>query len=155
MLKKGVLLIQLGTPEKPTPSGVRRYLRLFLSDKRVIDIPAPIRYLLLYLIILPFRGKRSAKAYQAIWTKQGSPLRVISNQLTKKLQQSLKKTHQVSLGMRYGSPSLQQALSTLSHCDEITILPLYPQYASSSSGSIVISSQCESVDRACCKLGLP
>ena len=134
---------------------MRRYLRLFLSDKRVIDIPAPIRYLLLYLIILPFRGKRSAKAYQAIWTKQGSPLRVISNQLTKKLQQSLKKTHQVSLGMRYGSPSLQQALSTLSHCDEITILPLLEDAYCGYSGSIVISSQCESVDRACCKLGLP
>ncbi|MCH9756593.1 MAG: ferrochelatase [Gammaproteobacteria bacterium] len=136
-MKKGILLIQLGTPTAPTPRGVRYYLHLFLSDKRVIDLPAPLRYFLLYFIILPIRSKRSAKAYQAIWTKKGSPLRVLSESLAKKLQQKLKNTHHVTLGMRYGEPSLRQALNRLSHCDEITVLPLYPQYASSTNGSSI------------------
>lgn len=136
-IKKGVLLIQLGTPEAPTTSGVRHYLRLFLSDKRVIDIPAPIRYLLLYLVILPFRSKQSAKAYQSIWTKEGSPLRILSNNLAEKLQQKNAKTHLIAQGMRYGTPSLKYALDILKDCDEITILPLYPQYASSTTGSSI------------------
>ena len=136
-IKKGLLLIQLGTPEAPTTSSVRQYLRVFLSDKRVIDIPAPIRYLLLYLVILPLRSKQSAKAYQAIWTEKGSPLRFLTNSLTEKLQAELQSTHQVAVGMRYGEPSLEKALDKLSHCDEITVLPLYPQYASSTTGSSI------------------
>ncbi|MDX2346346.1 MAG: ferrochelatase [Legionella sp.] len=136
-MKKGIFIIQLGTPEAPTVSSVRDFLRLFLSDKRVITLPAPLRYLLLYFFILPLRSKRSAKAYQAIWTKQGSPLRVLTQQLTSKLQEKLETTHQVTYGMRYGNPSLQTALDSLSHCDEITVLPLYPQYASSSTGSSI------------------
>ena len=136
-IKKGLLLIQLGTPEAPTPSGVRHYLRLFLSDKRVITLPAPLRYLLLYLIILPTCSKRSAKAYQAIWTKKGSPLRVLTHQLANQLQNKLSTTHCVAEGMRYGEPSLKKALDSLAHCDEITILPLYPQYASSTTGSSI------------------
>ncbi|MDF1677101.1 MAG: ferrochelatase [Legionellaceae bacterium] len=136
-MKKGVLLIQLGTPEAPTTSSVRHYLRLFLSDKRVIDIPAPIRYLLLYFIILPFRSKQSAKAYQSIWTQEGSPLRVLSNNLAEKLQQKYAQTHLIAHGMRYGTPTLKHALDTLKDCDEITILPLYPQYASSTTGSSI------------------
>ena len=84
--KHGLLLIQLGTPESPSIKHVRRYLRVFLSDKRVIDLPTVIRYVLINLIILPFRAKRSAKAYQSIWTDQGSPLRTISESLKNKLQ---------------------------------------------------------------------
>jgi protoporphyrin/coproporphyrin ferrochelatase len=136
-IKKGLLLIQLGTPEAPTTSSVRHYLRLFLSDKRVITLPAPLRYLLLYFIILPTRSKRSAKAYQAIWTDKGSPLRVLTHQLTNKLQEKLSTTHLVAEGMRYGEPSLEKALDSLAHCDDITILPLYPQYASSTTGSSI------------------
>jgi len=133
--KNGLLLIQLGTPESPRVQDVRRYLRVFLSDKRVLDIPALIRYALLNFIILPFRSKRSAKAYKKIWTDQGSPLRTISNNLKNKLQKNLEATHHVALGMRYGEPSLKQAMKDLAHCDSITVLPLYPQYASSSTGS--------------------
>lgn len=135
--QKGILLIQLGTPETPSVSSVRHYLRLFLSDKRVIDLPAPVRYLLLYLVILPFRSKRSAHAYQAIWTKAGSPLRVYSEALAEKLQHTLKSTHQVALGMRYGTPTLKSALDSLKNCEDITVLPLYPQYASSTNGSSI------------------
>ncbi|MCH9716380.1 MAG: ferrochelatase [Gammaproteobacteria bacterium] len=136
-MKKGLLLIQLGTPEASTPSSVRQYLRLFLSDKRVITLPAPLRYLLLYCIILPTRSKRSAKAYQAIWTDKGSPLRVLTHKLSNQLQNKLSTTHHVATGMRYGEPSLEKALDSLAHCDEITILPLYPQYASSTTGSSI------------------
>ncbi|NCT57664.1 MAG: ferrochelatase [Legionella sp.] len=131
----GLLLIQLGTPESPRVQDVRRYLRVFLSDKRVLDLPSWVRYVLLNFIILPFRSKRSAEAYQQIWTEQGSPLRTLSASLKNKLQKSLAATHTVALGMRYGEPSLEQAMKNLAHCDRITVLPLYPQYASSSTGS--------------------
>lgn len=131
----GLLLIQLGTPESLHVRDVRRYLRVFLSDKRVLDLPAWVRYALLNFIILPFRSKRSAEAYQQIWTEQGSPLRTLSTRLKNKLQKSLETTHTVVLGMRYGEPSLKQAMKDLAHCDSITVLPLYPQYASSSTGS--------------------
>ncbi|MDF1683397.1 MAG: ferrochelatase [Legionellaceae bacterium] len=133
--KHGLLLIQLGTPESPSTQDVRRYLREFLSDKRVLDLPALMRYALLNLIILPFRSKRSAEAYNKIWTEQGSPLRTLSLHLKNKLQVKLETTHHVVLGMRYGKPSLKQAMKDLAHCDSITVLPLYPQYASSSTGS--------------------
>lgn len=133
--KQGLLLIQLGTPKSYHVKDVRHYLRVFLSDKRVLDLPALIRYTLLYLIILPFRSKRSAQAYQRIWTDQGSPLRTISERFKNKLKRHLKTSHEVVLGMRYGEPSLKQALQDLAHCDSITVVPLYPQYASSSSGS--------------------
>ena len=133
--KRGLLLIQLGTPESPSVQHVRRYLRVFLSDKRVIDLPTLIRYALLNLIILPFRSKRSAAAYKKIWSDEGSPLRTLSINLKNKLQKNLETTHHVVLGMRYGEPSLRQAMKDLAHCDSITVLPLYPQYASSSSGS--------------------
>jgi protoporphyrin/coproporphyrin ferrochelatase len=136
-MKKGILLIQLGTPDAPTVSRVRRYLRLFLSDKRVIDLPVLARYFLLYGVILPLRSKHSAKAYQAIWTDKGSPLRVLSISLKEKLQRKLESSHIVTLGMRYGEPSLKQALENLNTCDEVAILPLYPQYASSTNGSSI------------------
>jgi len=133
--KHGLLLIQLGTPESPDIKHVRRYLRVFLSDKRVIDLPALIRHTLINFIILPFRTKRSAKAYQSIWTDLGSPLRIISENLRNKLQHHLGEHYKVVLGMRYGEPSLKQALIDLSDCNNITVLPLYPQYASSTNGS--------------------
>src|SRR3990167_5802786 len=129
-LKKGLLLINLGTPAASDVSSVRHYLRKFLSDKRVIDLPAPLRTLLLYFFILPFRPQQSAHAYQTIWTEQGSPLLTNSIELTEQVQQRLAHSHTVVLGMRYGEPSLQSALSQLAHCDELTILPLFPQYSS-------------------------
>jgi ferrochelatase len=88
-MKNGLLLINLGTPDSPDTSAVRRYLREFLADERVITLPAPLRYLLLYGVILPFRPKKSAKAYQAIWTKKGSPLLSNTEDLRHKLQNRL------------------------------------------------------------------
>jgi ferrochelatase len=136
-MKNGLLLINLGTPETPQVSSVRRYLKEFLADQRVIDLPAPLRYILLYCFILPFRPKVSAHAYQAIWTKEGSPLLVNSEQLVYELQKKLGDSYDVALGMRYGQPSLSSALAKLSHCDHLTILPLYPQYSSAATGSSI------------------
>lgn len=136
-MKKGVLLINLGTPDTADTKDVRRYLAEFLSDSRVIDLPALIRYPLLYGLILPFRPKKSAKAYQAIWTEQGSPLLMHSKNLQNKLQLTLGSEWQVSLGMRYGSPSIKTALEELRFCEHLTILPLFPQYSSAANGSAI------------------
>lgn len=134
-MTKGLLLINLGTPEQADMRSVRRYLAEFLADKRVIDLPAPLRYLLLYGFILPFRLKASTLAYQSIWTTQGSPLLYHSRNLMKKVQQAAGKGYEVVLGMRYGQPSIDEALQALRHCQQITVLPLYPQYSSAASGS--------------------
>ncbi len=134
---RGLLLINLGTPQAPTPSAVRRYLREFLWDPRVIDISALGRFLLLNLIILPFRPRKSAHAYQQIWTEKGSPLLLHGQGLQTKVQATLGEDWKVVLGMRYGRPSLAQALAELEAAgvDQIVALPLYPQYASSTTGS--------------------
>lgn len=134
-MKTGLLLINLGTPDAPSFMGVWRYLREFLSDKRVITLPAPLRYLLLYGVILPFRVAKAKHGYQAIWTSKGSPLRCHSETLCLKLQKYLGESYHVKLAMRYGQPSIAQALDELKHCDSLLILPLYPQYSSAASGS--------------------
>ncbi len=134
-MTRGILLINLGTPDGADVQAVRRYLKEFLSDPRVIDLPAPLRWILLNVFILPFRPKQSAHAYQSIWTDLGSPLLLYSQELAKKLGDAMAGDYTVVLGMRYGNPDLGTALSRLKHCDHITILPLYPQYASSSTGS--------------------
>lgn len=136
-MKNGLLLINLGTPSTADVYAVRRYLREFLSDRRVITLPWPIRMLLLYAFILPFRTKKTTRAYQAIWTEHGSPLRTYSEQLCQKLKTRLSGNFQVELGMRYGTPSLNDALAKLKNCEKLVVLPLYPQYASSSSGSAI------------------
>ena len=136
-MKNGLLLINLGTPERPDVAGVRRYLREFLADRRVISLPSPLRYLLLYLFILPFRPKSTAHAYQAIWTPEGSPLLINSQRLATKLQQRLGDRWQVALAMRYGNPSIMAALNELSTCEQLTVLPLYPQYSSAATGSSI------------------
>ncbi len=134
-MKKGLLLINLGTPQSTNIADIKRYLREFLTDKRVIDIPAFIRFLLVYGLIVPFRSKKTAQAYKSIWTEQGSPLMVYSQQLANYVQQRLKNDYKVVLGMRYGAPSIEQALLELKACQEITVLPLYPQYSSAATGS--------------------
>lgn len=136
-MKHGVLLINLGTPDNPGMTAVRRYLAEFLIDKRVITLPAPLRYLLVYGLILPFRKRQSAHAYQTIWTEEGSPLLVNSQNLTTKLQTRLGAHYKVVLGMRYGNPCLKSALLALEPCETITILPLYPQYSSAATGSSI------------------
>lgn len=136
-MKTGILLINLGTPDSPAVADVRRYLREFLNDPRVIDLPTPLRLILLYAFILPFRPKSSAHAYQAIWTKEGSPLLVNSKALGEQLQAFLGEDFVVAIAMRYGSPSIAEGLSRLQHCDTLKVLPLYPQYSSAASGSSI------------------
>ena len=133
----GVLLLQLGTPDSAEVADVRKYLREFLSDPRVLDIPAPARWLLLNAVILPFRPKKSAEAYEKVWTEEGSPLLVFTEALVDKLQVALGDGYHVTYGMRYQSPSIASAVDRLeaAGCRQIVLLPQFPQYASASGGS--------------------
>jgi ferrochelatase len=135
----GLLLINLGTPASPAPRDVRRYLREFLLDPRVIDLAAWKRQSIVRLFVLPFRPRRSAEAYRQIWTDQGSPLLLHGRALAAKIQQQLGERVQVELAMRYGEPSIAAALERLRRqgIDRIVAFPLYPQYASSTTGSTV------------------
>jgi len=136
--RTGVLLVQLGTPRSPTPRDVRSYLRDFLGDPRVLDMPALGRWLLLNLIILPFRPRRSAAAYSQIWLAEGSPLLLHSQRLADQVAAELGSDYLVRLGMRYGEPSLEQAFAELRDADvaRIRVVPLFPQYAASTNGSV-------------------
>jgi len=135
--KIGVLIINLGTPNSPSVSDVHKYLREFLMDRRVIDIPFWRRFLLINLIIAPFRAPRSAKAYHELWGPQGSPLKVYAQLLEEALQQALGDGFLVKLAMRYQTPSIKSVLPHFKDkgFKQLIIIPLYPQYASSSSGS--------------------
>ena len=139
--KIGVLLANLGTPDSPTPKSISRYLWQFLTDPRVVDLPRCKWYPLLKAIILPLRSKRIAKNYQAIWTEQGSPLLAISRQQKDALQAYLDKQNidtQVEIAMTYGNPSMQSAVKNLlkNQVERIIVLPLYPQYSSSTTGAV-------------------
>lgn len=133
----GVLLINLGTPEAPTTQAVRVYLREFLSDPCVIDIHPVARWLLLNAVILPFRPKKSAAAYQEVWTEEGSPLRVYSEAFTESLSDRLGENYKVVLAMRYGQPTIASGVNELvaAGAEQIVVMPLYPQYATSSTGT--------------------
>lgn len=137
----GVLLVNTGSPDAPDTASVRRYLRQFLSDPRVIDIPAWQRWLLVNLIIAPFRAPKSAHAYQSIWTPQGSPLvqhaRALALALAEALGPQLGPDIQVVAGMCYGQPSLESAIHALRNCARIVIVPLFPQYAGATIGSVL------------------
>ena len=135
--KTGLLLINLGTPDSPRTSDVRRYLREFLMDPRVIDIPAWRRWWVVNLLILPFRPRRSGEAYAKIWTEAGSPLLLHSRELTCQVQARLGAEIEVELGMRYGRPAIRDALRNLRRrgVDRLIVLPLYPQYSSAATGS--------------------
>jgi ferrochelatase len=135
----GVLVVNVGTPEAPRPRELRRYLRQFLSDPRVIDIHPVGRWLLLNLVILPFRPRRSAEAYAAIWTEAGSPLLVHSRAFRDALQAALGPRYAVVLGMGYGEPSLASALDALkaSGIDRVVAFPQFPHYASATFGSVL------------------
>ena len=139
-MKTGILLINLGTPDSPSKQDVRIYLRQLLSCKRVIDINPVARWLLLNLLILPFRPSKSAKAYKKIWMDEGSPLLVFSEKLkTALLEEFAEKDIPIELGMQCRKPSLKTAIGKLrgQNCDQIIVLPLYPQYASSSYGAAI------------------
>lgn len=135
--RTGILLVNLGTPDAPTERDVRRYLREFLGDPYVIDLPAPLRWLLLNLIILPRRPRASAALYASIWTAQGSPLLVHSRALAHAVAAALGDEFQVELAMRYGNPSLESAFERLAKHElaHWIVMPLYPQETGSSSGS--------------------
>lgn len=137
--RTGVLLLQLGTPDSTEVSDVRRYLREFLGDRRVLDMPAAARWLLLNAIILPFRPRKSAEAYRKIWTKEGSPLILHTDALAAKVSERLGDGFEVVVGMRYQNPSLASAVDKLvaAGVDRVVVFPLFPQYASASTGSAV------------------
>ena len=136
--KTGVLICNLGTPETYKTKDVRRFLRQFLSDGRVIEIPKIIWWFILNGIILTLRPSKSAKLYKSVWTKEGSPLLVLSKKLTEKLKTSVGDSCEVELAMRYGNPSMESALMSLKNknCRKLIVIPMFPQYSGTTTGSI-------------------
>lgn len=141
-MKTAVVLVNLGTPDEPTPKAVRRYLRSFLSDPRVVEAPRILWWGVLNAFILPFRPRRVAKAYQTIWSPEGSPLRVISKKQEKKLQQKLQHEGHgqvvVKSAMTYGNPNLIPLLLELAEqrVQKVIFLPLFPQYSGSTTAAV-------------------
>ncbi len=139
--KTGILLLNLGTPEAPTKAALRPYLKQFLSDPRVVEIPRAVWWLILNGIILNTRPKKSAEKYASIWTADGSPLKVYTEKQAKLLQgwlgEQLASPIQVEYAMRYGSPSIPDTLARMKAggCERILLLPAYPQYAASSTAT--------------------
>jgi ferrochelatase len=139
--RTGVLLINLGTPDAPTPAALRKYLAQFLADPRVVEIPRPLWWLMLHGFILRTRPAASARRYASIWTDDGSPLRVHTEKQTALLQGLLgmrgRKDLLIRHAMRYGEPSIAQVIATMKAeaCDRLLVLPLYPQYAASTTAS--------------------
>jgi protoporphyrin/coproporphyrin ferrochelatase len=139
----GVLLVNLGTPDSPTYFAVQRYLREFLSDRRVIDTARAIWLPLLYGVVLPFRPLRTARNYRRIWMKEGSPLAVYSQRLTAKIDARLSAAYpdqvRVKLAMSYGNPNIAEVIRSFAEqgIEKLLVLPLYPQYCSSTTGSVI------------------
>jgi len=139
--RAAVLMVNLGTPDAPTAPALRRYLRQFLSDPRVIEVPKPIWWFILNGIILPFRAPKSARAYASVWTEHGSPLLVQNRALAQKLEKDLHKTLprvDVMLAMSYGQPSIDQAIDRLraENIQRLLVLPMYPQYSATTTASV-------------------
>lgn len=137
----GVLLVNLGTPDAPTSSAIRRYLGEFLWDKRVVDIPRPVWWLILNGIILRVRPKKVAEAYKSVWTEDGSPLLAIAKKQQKAIAENLAAEYgmeiPVALGMTYGNPSIKSALDQLKQQTErVLVLPMFPQYSSSTTAAV-------------------
>lgn len=137
-MKKGVLLVNLGSPDSPTPKDLKPYLDEFLMDERVIDAPRWLRNIIVRGIILRTRPKKSAKAYQKIWWEEGSPLIVYSERFKEKVE--AKTSLPIALGMRYGSMKIENAIRSLAEqgVEEILLVPLYPHYAMSSYETVVV-----------------
>ena len=136
--KVGVLICNLGTPESYKYWDVGWFLKQFLSDGRVIEIPKIIWWFILNLIILPFRSQKSSKLYKSIWTKKGSPLMIYSKRLVKKLKKSSGGKQEYVLAMRYGKPEIDKALLKLKNkgCDKLIVIPTFPQYSGTTSASV-------------------
>ena len=135
----GVLIVNLGTPDSPSVPDVRKYLREFLMDGRVIDFPFIPRWMLVNLIIAPFRAPKSAKIYKELWTENGSPLKIYGQANEKQLQVALgTEEYVVKLAMRYQSPSIESGLAEFKQMglNNIIVIPFFPQYASASTGSV-------------------
>ena len=149
-MKKGVLLVNLGSPNSPSVKDVRKYLTQFLNDPLVIDINPAARFFLVNLIIVPFRASKSAKLYEQIWTKEGSPLITHSLKQRDLLQKSLGDEYIVEVGMRYQNPSIESAFKKLvgQKVENIVAIPLYPHWASSSTESSIIE-----INRVAKKIG--
>jgi protoporphyrin/coproporphyrin ferrochelatase len=141
--KIGVLLVNLGTPTAPTPKAIRPYLRQFLSDPRVVEIPKAVWWLILNAFILPFRPQKTAAKYASVWMSEGSPLKVWTTKQAKLLKGWLgEQGHQevvVDYAMRYGQPSIAAQMDKLkaAGCEKLLILPLYPQYSASTSATVI------------------
>jgi len=150
MPKRAVLLANLGSPDSTSIPDVRRYLREFLGDERVLDIAAPLRWLLLEGLILRTRPKRSARAYAAIWTKDGSPLVATSRSVRQKLAAVLGSEAGVYLAMRYGRPSIASVVAQIAAdgVEELLVLPQYPHYAMASWETVVVRIKAELAKRA-------
>jgi len=145
-LKTAVLLVNLGTPDSPSVKDVRKYLFEFLNDPRVIDIPVLVRFILVNLIIVPFRSPKSAKIYQELWTNNGlpdgrkeSPIIYYGKSVQEKLHNTLGDKFDVFLAMRYKNPSIDDVLAEVykQNYDKIIVIPLFPQYASATTGSVI------------------
>jgi protoporphyrin/coproporphyrin ferrochelatase len=150
MNRTGVLLINLGTPDAPTPEAVGRYLREFLMDGLVIDTPAPLRWFLVNVLIVPRRKYQSAEAYQKVQLPGGSPLLVHTRALAQKVAGELGDDYLVEFAMRYGNPSIQVALAKLrDQVERIIVLPLYPQYAESSFETAVVETKRSAAELGC------
>jgi protoporphyrin/coproporphyrin ferrochelatase len=141
--KIAVLLVNLGSPSAPTNASVRRYLKEFLSDPRVVNLPRWIWWIILNFIILPFRPAKSAKAYRQIWMDEGPPLVVLTRALTKKLVKKFQSydgpdDYHIEMAMRYGKPAIREKLAEIkaTGIDRLTVLPLYPQYSSTTTASV-------------------
>ncbi len=137
-MKKGILIANLGTPDNPTRKDVNRYLNQFLTDGRVIDYPWLSRQLLVRGLIVPLRAGNSTKLYKRLWTEDGSPLKIYGDRVVTGVQQRLGDEYKVVLGMRYQNPSLDAAIEELlrARVDHVTVFPMFPQYASASTGSL-------------------
>ena len=137
--KVGVLIANLGTPDAPKCPKLRKYLTQFLTDPRVIELPCPLRQFLVRGIIINVRAHKSAAAYRTVWTDEGSPLMVHSQNLAEQVRHSLGDQFLVEVGMRYGKPSIDSAIKALhgQGCRKLIVLPMYPQYSGSTSGSIM------------------
>ena len=135
----GVLLVNLGTPDAPTPKAVRRYLKEFLSDSRVVEIPKPVWWLILNGIILNVRPKKSAHAYAQVWGPDGSPLAAITKAQAEGLQDQLGSSIMVRWAMRYGNPAMGKVLTEMkaAGCERILVAPLYPQYSGATTATVI------------------